>query len=107
MKNILLILISVVLNAGAQILMQKGMLLTGEVSISLLLKTLPQLIRNFFLWLSVVCYGISLIVWMIILSRIEVSFAYSFLSLGFVLVTIFGYLFFNENVTLICVIGVV
>ena len=108
MKNILLILISVVLNAGAQVLMRQGMLRIGEgeISLSFLLRVLPQLMKNIFLWLSVACYGISVITWMIVLSRVEVSFAYAFLSLGFVLVTIFGYLFFNENVTLIRVIGV-
>jgi len=34
MKNILLILTSVLLNAGAQLLMRKGMLRIGEVSIA-------------------------------------------------------------------------
>jgi len=108
MKNIFMILASVSLNASAQILMRKGMLCIGEVSFSSsLLRILPQMLTNVFLWLSLLCYGISFVTWMIVLSRVEVSFAYAFSSLGFVFVTILGYLFFNENVTFIRIIGVV
>jgi len=106
-NNILLILGSVSLNASAQILMRKGMLSLGEVSISSLIKTLPQMITNVWLWLSIFCYGISIITWMMVLSRVEVSFAYAFLSLGFIIVTVIGYFLFNENVTFIRIIGII
>ena len=43
---------------------------------------------------------------MIILSRVEVSFAYPFVSLGFVFVAIIGYFLFNENVTFARIIGI-
>jgi multidrug transporter EmrE-like cation transporter len=106
-KNILLILISVSLNAGAQLLIRKGMLHIGAVlNASSLLKTLPRMISNIFLWLSLPSYGISIITWMIVLSKVEVSFAYPFLGLGFVFVTIISYFVFNEHVTLIRVIGI-
>ena len=106
-SNILLILSSVFLNASAQILMRKGMLILGEVSISSLVKTLPQMITNVWLWLSLFCYGVSIITWMLVLSRVEVSFAYPFLGIAFVLVTILGYLLFKENLTFIRVIGII
>ena len=107
MKNIFLILASVSLNASAQILMRKGMLRIGEVSISYsLLKVLPQMLTNVFLWLSLFCYGISIVTWMIVLSRVEVSFAYAFLSLGFVFVTIIGYFIFNEDVGFFRILGI-
>jgi multidrug transporter EmrE-like cation transporter len=107
MKNILLILVSVSINASAQIFMRKGMLRIGEVSISSsLIKVFPQMITNVFLWLSLFCYGVSIVIWMIVLSRVEVSFAYAFSSLGFVFVTIVSYFVFNENVTFIRIIGI-
>ena len=107
MKNILLILLSVSLNASAQILMRWGMLRVGEVSLASSLATvLPRMINNVFLWLAMISYGISIVTWMVVLSRSEVSFAYAFLSLGFVLVTVVGYFFFNEHVTPIRVIGI-
>jgi multidrug transporter EmrE-like cation transporter len=108
MKNILLILFSVSLNASAQLLMRKGMLKIGEVSIctASLLKILPQMAGNIFLWLSLLCYGISILSWMLVLSKVEVSFAYAFSSLGFILVTIMGAVFLQEQITPLRVIGI-
>ncbi|MDR2632426.1 MAG: EamA family transporter [Treponema sp.] len=108
MGNILLILVSVSLNAAAQVLMRTGMLKVGEVSISAqaLFKALPAMVGNGFLWLSIGCYGVSIITWMMILSRVEVSFAYAFSSLGFVLVTVLGYIFLKEHISVIRIIGI-
>jgi len=107
MKNILLILTSVSLNAGAQLLMRKGMLVIGEISVTnSLIKVLPQMITNIFLWLSLFCYGISIVTWMIVLSRVEVSYAYAFSSIGYVLVTIMGIMILKENISTMRIIGV-
>jgi len=107
MKNILLILTSVSLNACAQILMRKGMLCVGEVSfISSLLKTLSQMVTSVFLWLSLLCYGVSILIWMIVLSRVEVSFAYAFSSLGYVLVTVMGVIVLKEYVSVLRIAGI-
>ena len=106
MNNIFFILLSVLLNASAQILMRKGMLKLGGVSMASFFKTFPALITNVFLWLSLVCYGLSYITWMMVLSKVEVSFAYPFLSLGFVLVTVLGYFFLGEKITYLHIIGI-
>lgn len=99
MKNILLILLSVSLNAAAQILMRWGMLRVGEVSLAQSLVTaLPRMISNVFLWLAMASYGISIVTWMVVLSRVEVSYAYAFSSLGFVLVAIMGAFMLKEPI---------
>jgi len=107
MKNVLLILTSVSLNAGAQILMRKGMLQIGEVSFtSSLLKTLSQMATSAFLWLSLSCYGMSILIWMMVLSRVEVSFAYAFSSLGYVLVTVMGVIVLKEHISIFRIAGI-
>jgi multidrug transporter EmrE-like cation transporter len=108
LKNIFLILVSVSLNAGAQVLMRIGMLRVGEISVraSVLFKALPGMAGNVFLWLSIACYGISIIAWMVVLSRVEVSFAYAFSSLGFVLVTVFGSAILKEYISIQRIIGI-
>jgi multidrug transporter EmrE-like cation transporter len=107
MNNILLILASVFINAVAQVLMRIGMLQVGEVGVSVqaLFKALPEMVSNGFLWLSILCYGISILVWMVVISKVEVSFAYAFSSLGFVLVTIFGSFILKENISIQRIIG--
>jgi multidrug transporter EmrE-like cation transporter len=107
MKNIALILVSIALNAAAQIFMRFGMLKVGEVEIGAsLIKAVPRMITSIFLWLSIVCYGISMVSWMVVLSKVEVSFAYAFLSLGFVLVTILGALFLREHISIQRIVGI-
>jgi len=64
------------------------------------------MITNIFLWLSLCCYGISIITWMIVLSRVEVSYAYAFSSLGFILVTIMGIVFLSEQISLLKMLGI-
>jgi multidrug transporter EmrE-like cation transporter len=107
MKNIALILIGVFMNAGAQLFMRQGMLLTGEITTPLSFFTkLPAMLSNIWLWVSIFCYAASAVVWMIVLSKVEAGFAYAFISLGFVLVSVFGFLVFHEHLTTFRVIGI-
>ena len=104
--NILLILSSVFLNACAQLFIRKGMLMIGQVNYTNFLSSLLPMITNLFLICAVVCYAISLVVWIIALSRVEVSFALPFHGLSFLITAIAGYFIFNENVSTIRIIGI-
>lgn len=106
MINILLILASVLLNSAAQILMRKGMMVVGEVHISNTMQMLIPMITNIWLWLCMVCYAVSIFLWMVVLSKVEVSYAYPFLSVGYIVAAVAGYYFFGENISLIRVIGI-
>jgi len=105
-KNIPLILLGIFLNAGAQLFMRQGMILTGEITSAMtLLKKLPVMAANLWLWASILCYAACAVVWMIVLSKVEVGFAYAFISLGFVLVTVLSVLVFHEHINHFRVIG--
>jgi len=104
--NIVLILISIFLNSTAQLLMRRGMLLVGNVEIYNLQKSLAQMVTNFYLWVALLCLGISFFVWMLALSRVEVSYALPFHSLSFVIIAIAGYFFFNENISVLRIVGI-
>lgn len=108
MRNIALILASVSLNAGAQITMRKAMLQIGEINLKnrSFLSYLPQFIGNIFLFVSFLCYGFSILIWIIVLSKVEVSYAYAFSSLGYILVTIMGALLLHEQVSVVRIIGI-
>jgi drug/metabolite transporter (DMT)-like permease len=45
-------------------------------------------------------------IWMMVLSRVEVSFAYAFSSLGYVLVIVMSIFILKENISIIRIIGV-
>jgi drug/metabolite transporter (DMT)-like permease len=77
----------VVLNAFAQLGLKAatrvtGPLLTGDGT---LMKRGLELLAVPALWLAIGAYGLSLIVWIVGLSRVPVSQAYPLLSLGYVL----------------------
>lgn len=107
MTNILLILLSVLLNCAAQLLIRKGMLIEGEVGIQSMLSHVGSMLTNLWLWGAMFCYAVSILLWMSVLSKVEVSYAYPFLSVGYVLSAIAGYAFFNENISPIRIVGIV
>lgn len=78
LNNIVLILLSVLLNCAAQLCIRKGMLLIGEIGIGGMLSNLGTIFTNLWLWLAMFCYATSILLWMSVLSKVEVSFAYPF-----------------------------
>ena len=98
-KYIPLILIGVMLTAFAQIFLKKGMMSLGHFDFawSNALSVVMAAALNPAIILGVSCQAISLVVWMLVLSRVEVSFAYPFTSLGYVVVAAIGYWTFQEQ----------
>jgi multidrug transporter EmrE-like cation transporter len=60
-----------------------------------------------YLWFAMICYAVSIFLWMVVLSKVEVSYAYPFLSIGYVVASIAGYYFFNESLTPVRIIGII
>ena len=98
-ETIALILASVLLNAAAQIALRSaaraGFSVAGRSMIEIVLDVAsrPGILAG------IACYGLSLLTWIVVLSRAEASFAYPFLALGFVIVAIAGHLLLGEVLT--------
>lgn len=107
MNNILMILASVLLNAIAQLLIRKGMLVVGTVSVTNFSQNLVPMLLNPWLWGAMLSYAISILLWMSVLSKVEVSFAYPFLSIGYIFAAIVGYMVFNEHLSMTRILGIV
>ena len=105
--NIILILLSVLLNCAAQLLIRKGMLIEGEVGMQNMLSHVGSMITNVWLWGAMLCYALSIFLWMSVLSKVEVSYAYPFLSVGYVVSVVAGYALFNENLSPIRIAGII
>jgi multidrug transporter EmrE-like cation transporter len=108
-KNIVLVVILAVFTAAGQLCVRKGMLQTGRLSFALSsLERLPSMLANIYLWLGLLCYGSSLILWLITISRVDVSFAYLIqCAVSFVIVTVMAHLLFGENIPAMRVAGLV
>lgn len=59
---------------------------------------IARALTNAWLWLALLCLGLGLLVWLLVLQRLEVSIAYPMLSLNFILITLTGRYLFNEKV---------
>jgi multidrug transporter EmrE-like cation transporter len=107
-KYIPLILAGVFLNAFAQLLLKKGMLLTGyfDFQFHSLFPILRKVTTNLYILSGLASYVISVAIWLLVLARVEVSYAYPFLSVGYVVVTLAGYFIFQENLSWMRVAGV-
>jgi multidrug transporter EmrE-like cation transporter len=93
-----LILTGVLLNAGAQLLLKAGVQPLGVLSVGLhnLLPTTLRVLSQWPIIAGLVCYVISVGVWIVGLSRVEVSLAYPMLSLGYVVNALAAWWLFGE-----------
>ena len=55
-------------------------------------------LRSAWLWAALLCLGFGLLVWLLVLQRLEVGIAYPMLSLNFVLVTLVARFVFHEPI---------
>jgi len=91
------ILTGVLLNAGAQLLLKAG---TNAVPLGLRLAIEPHILAG------LACYGVSVVVWVIGLSKVPVSIAYPMLSIGYVINAIAAYYLLGEAVTPMRLVGI-
>jgi drug/metabolite transporter (DMT)-like permease len=96
-----LLLTGVLLNAAAQLFLKAGTLRIGEFAFhpDNIIPVGWQLITQPFIVAGVCCYGISLIVWIMGLSRVPVSIAYPMLSIGYIISAVAAWYLFGESLT--------
>ncbi|MDD2558450.1 MAG: EamA family transporter [Desulfuromonadaceae bacterium] len=96
-----LILVGVLLNAGAQLLLKAGVHDVGVIQLNWgsVLSTGWRLAFEPHILGGLTCYVISVVVWILALSRVEVSMAYPMLSIGYVVNAFAAWWLFGEAVT--------
>jgi multidrug transporter EmrE-like cation transporter len=75
LSSFAIIVVGVLLNAAAQLLLKAG---TNAAPLNIALAIEPHVLGG------LACYGISVVVWVVALSRVPVSIAYPMLSIGYV-----------------------
>jgi multidrug transporter EmrE-like cation transporter len=105
-----LILFSVCLSAFSQVILRYGMTradvaeaLAGGASA---LQAIGAIARSPFVIGGLACYGLGAVVWLLVLSRIPVSHAYPFVSLGIVLTALAGVIALGESISLTACLGI-
>ena len=108
MNYLPLIMLGVLRNAGAQLLLKAGMRRIGyfEFAWANFVPIGLQVGANPFVLAGLFAYVLSVAVWLLVLSRVEVGFAYPMLSVGYIVNAVAGYYLFQENLSLTRITGI-
>ncbi len=103
-----LILTGVLLNAAAQLLLKTGTTRVGhfEFSMNNLVPVGWQLATQPHILGGLCCYVVSVVVWIMALSRVPVSVAYPMLSIGYVVNAFAAWWLFGESLAAQKLIGI-
>lgn len=96
-----LVLAGVLLNAAAQLLLKAGTNRIGEFAFSLdnVVPVGLKVAASPFVLGGLACYAVSVVVWIMALSRVPVSVAYPMLSIGYIVNAFAAWALFGESVT--------
>lgn len=106
----LLLAISILATAGAQLCLKKGVLMLGELNFSILgiFQLILRVFQNIYLTGGIFLFGFSFFVWLFILSRIQLNIAYPIaVSLEISMVSLGTWFFFHEYFSLSQIIGII
>lgn len=97
-KYIPFILFTVLTNAAAQVMLKQGMLsIGGSLDASALIPRLLQTVFSPWVFAGLTMFVISMASHLFVLSKVDLSFAYPFLSLAYVIVAVVAWFLFKED----------
>ena len=107
MSHLTLIFISVILTSIGQLFFKKGMMiLDHRHQQASLWELMVYAFGNVYVLLGFLSFGAGAVLWLAVLAKEEVSYAYPLSSLGYIIVLIGSFLLFQEHISLSRVIGI-
>lgn len=103
----LLILSAVVIGVLGQLLMKHGVSLLGGIGSGGLATFFLKAAFSPWIIAGIFAYVFGTGIWLVLLSKVEVSFAYPMLSLGYIFLLLLSAFFFHEQITPIRIMGVI
>lgn len=107
--SIALLVVSVAFATAGQLTLKAAMETIGRIGtaqVSEAGQTLARAVREPLLWVGLALFGISALFWLVVLSRVDLSLAYPFVGISYVVVVALGRFFFHEHVPPLRWIGV-
>src|SRR5688572_30417636 len=106
MQNYIFLFSAILANVIGQIFMKAGANQLGGIHINGIFDVIKFLFTPY-VFMGIATYGVGTIFWIFALSKFDLSFAYPFLSIGYILILIVSYFIFKEDITAYKVCGVV
>jgi multidrug transporter EmrE-like cation transporter len=106
--SLILILTGVLLNAAAQLLLKAGTNILGNLTMEggEIVGTALRVGTNPYIAGGLACYVVSVGIWIVALSRVEVSVAYPMLSIGYIVNALAASYLFGESLTAQKLVGI-
>ena len=107
--SVLMIVVSVALSAGSQIVLKYGMTapqVRGALDGGNALEIVRAIALSPQVMVGLAAFGLSAVVWLFVLSRIALSSAYPFVALGIMVTVTAGAMLFGEPMTAAKLVGV-
>ena len=105
----LLLILSVIFASSGQVLFKKGMVVLGEQNFAFrfpdIIKTILSIVFSPMVFVGLVLYISSTLLWLFALSKTTLNYAYPFTALTFILVMAASYFVFSEALPMNRVIG--
>jgi len=106
LKNLMLIVLTVCLNTAGQFMMKAGINRIGKIDLSRFLEFLPKVITSPFVIGGFVSYAVSAVLWIVILSRAELSWAFPMVSLSYVITAVLSPVLLGESFSIQRFVGI-
>jgi len=107
-KFIPLLLFTVFTNAAAQILLKNGMMRLGTFEFTAvgIATAVPRIAFNPFVVIGMFTFVVSMSAYILVLSRVDISYAFPFLSVAYVVVALYSYFVLGESMNVHRVSGI-
>jgi drug/metabolite transporter (DMT)-like permease len=106
-KSKVLLIASILIGSGGQIFMKHGVGALGGISFQgSFVAELLKIFMNPYILLGLVCCLGGMLLWLTVISKLELSFAYPIVALSYIVILLYGIAVFHEKVSLIRIAGV-
>lgn len=103
-KDIIVLLFGVLIGAFAQLFLKMGVNTLPAIEISVI--GILSMIFSPLVFFGLFLYFLSTVLWIVILSKAELSYVYPFIGAGYGIVALLGWQFLGENLSLMRILGV-
>ncbi|HUW14522.1 MAG TPA: EamA family transporter [Anaerolineae bacterium] len=99
-QDLTLLAVNILLNVAGQLAMKRGMTAVGVVALQLdrFAGTMGQALSNGYVLAGIAAYSVSAILWLVLLSRLPLSYVYPAISLGYVVVVLISWAVLREDI---------
>ena len=108
MATVIFLLVSVLAGVSGQLVLKRGMTQLGAQSVSAtnLFEVVSRIALSPWVILGLVIYGAGTFFWLMVLSRVDLSFAYPMTSMSYILIVISSWYFLGEAISPLRIAGV-